>query len=133
MDNSSDRTVTNLFAVLHISERDITEQFVRSGGHGGQNVNKVASCVILTHRPSGITVRCEEARSQAQNRILARLRLAGRIKSLQENKLAQARADKERHRRQKRTRNKKAKRIILHEKRHRTEIKKNRRSPIRDE
>ncbi|MGQ0644120.1 MAG: peptide chain release factor family protein, partial [Elusimicrobiota bacterium] len=41
-----------------LREADLEESFVRSGGPGGQNVNKVSTCVVLTHRPSGTTVRC---------------------------------------------------------------------------
>ncbi len=65
-----------------LREEDLRESFVRSQGPGGQNVNKVASCVILYHVPTGITVRCEEERSQARNRLLARQRLAERLEAL---------------------------------------------------
>src|SRR4051812_32949198 len=77
---------------LHVYEQDLEEQFVRSGGHGGQNVNKVSTCVILTHRPSGIVVRCEEERSQARNRVLARLRLAERLEGAARIRVAKERA-----------------------------------------
>src|SRR5262245_66553794 len=63
-------------AALGIREADLEERFVRSGGKGGQNVNKVASCVVLRHVPSGAMVKCQEARTQAMNRFLARRRLA---------------------------------------------------------
>ena len=61
---------------LGISEQDLDEHFVRAGGPGGQNVNKVSTCVVLIHRPSGLCVRCQEERSQGLNRYLARKRLA---------------------------------------------------------
>ena len=62
-----------------VAESDFEERFVRSGGPGGQNVNKVATCVILRHRPSGLEVRCQQERSQALNRFLARRILLRRI------------------------------------------------------
>jgi len=55
-----------------VGSADLEEQFVRSRGRGGQNVNKVSTCVILRHVPSGVVVRCERARTQGMNRFLAR-------------------------------------------------------------
>jgi len=56
---------------LGIKKADIEEKFVRSGGHGGQNVNKTATCVQLKHLPTQITVKCQKSRSQSLNRFLA--------------------------------------------------------------
>ena len=64
---------------LGIRDDDLDETFVRSGGHGGQNVNKVATCVVLVHRPSGTQVKCQSARSQAFNRYRARQLLADKL------------------------------------------------------
>jgi len=61
---------------LGIREDDLDEQFVTSGGKGGQNVNKVATCVVLVHRPSGTRVKCQQERTQGLNRYLARKLLA---------------------------------------------------------
>ncbi len=58
-----------------IREEDLAESFIRGSGSGGQKVNKTASCVQLTHRPSGLEVKVQEARSQALNRFFARRRL----------------------------------------------------------
>lgn len=114
---------------LGVREGDLDEQFVRSGGHGGQNVNKVSTCVLLVHRPTGTTVRCQEERSQALNRYLARQRLAEKM----EENLLGARSAKqqaiEKIRRQKRRRSRRAKNKMLENKHHQSNIKANRRPP----
>ena len=69
-------------AALGIREEDLVEKFVRSSGKGGQHVNKTSTCVWLKHLPTGIEVKCMEARSQSLNRFLARRELAERIEAL---------------------------------------------------
>ncbi|MEX0998926.1 MAG: peptide chain release factor-like protein, partial [Thermodesulfobacteriota bacterium] len=64
---------------LGVHEADIDEKFIRSGGPGGQNVNKVATCVQLKHLPTGITVKIQKDRTQGVNRFLARRSLLSKI------------------------------------------------------
>ncbi len=56
-------------------ESDIEEKFIRSGGAGGQKVNKTSTCVYLKHLPSGISVKVQKSRSQGLNRFYARRQL----------------------------------------------------------
>ncbi len=64
---------------IHINDEDLEWQFFRSGGHGGQNVNKVSTAVRLIHRPSGIMVTCQKERKQEQNREIALEMLRGKL------------------------------------------------------
>src|SRR6476659_5423456 len=86
-----ERQLVERMHALGVREQDLDEQFVRSSGAGGQNVNKVSSCVLLHHRPSGIRVRCQKERSQARNRYLARRLLLDKIEAATRGK-AQAEA-----------------------------------------
>ena len=101
---------------LGIRERDIEEKFIRSGGHGGQNVNKTSTCVYLKHLPTGIEVKCQKERSQALNRFFARRILTNKIENLRLDKLSQERKQIEKIRRQKRKRSKRAKEKLLAQK-----------------
>jgi len=64
-----------------VLEADLEERFVSSGGAGGQKVNRSATCVYLKHRPTGIEIKMQKARSQALNRFYARRRLCELIES----------------------------------------------------
>jgi protein subunit release factor B len=96
-----------------VREEDLDEQFVHSGGKGGQNVNKVATCVVLVHRPSGTQVKCQEARTQGLNRYMARQRLAERLEQAYLGIESKREQEIERIRRQKRRRSRKAKARML--------------------
>jgi len=113
-------------ARLGIRDVDLEEMFTRSGGPGGQNVNKVATAVTLRHRPSGISVTVQDSRSQAQNRKLARQRLLDAIERAQRKRRALEIAERERARRRKSPRPAALKRRILESKRKRSELKKQR-------
>src|SRR2546428_8951685 len=89
-------------AELGVRESDLEETFVRSGGHGGQNVNKTATCVMLLHRQTGLQVKCQQTRHQGLNRFIARRLLLDKIEALKQRAAAAELARKEKVRRQKR-------------------------------
>jgi protein subunit release factor B len=111
---------------LGIREADILEKFVRSGGRGGQNVNKVATCVYLKHLPTGTEVKCQRERTQSLNRFLARRILADKIEAAVLGRQSEEEKRIARIRRQKRKRSKRAKEKMLAEKRRVSEKKKGR-------
>lgn len=94
-----------------LAESDLDEQFVRSGGPGGQKVNRTATCVQLKHKPTGLEVKMQKARSQALNRFYARRRMCELIENdtlgaASPEALKRERVRKQKARRQRRARNK---------------------------
>lgn len=71
---------------IEIKEDDLVWEFSRGGGHGGQNVNKVATAVRLTHRPTGMVVSCRQERFQEQNRKIALELLRSQLWEIEEEK-----------------------------------------------
>jgi peptide chain release factor len=116
-------------AALNIREEEIEESFVRSGGKGGQHVNKVSTCVQLKHLPTGVEVKCQKERSQALNRYRARVLLVKKIDQLIRGRESAALQRIEKIRRQKRKRSRRAKEKMLADKKI-TGAKKKLRAPV---
>ena len=95
-------------AALGVYEADIEETFVRSGGSGGQKVNKSSTCVRLLHRPTNVQIKCQTARQQALNRFLARRLLLDKIETLKHGYVQADRLRIEKIRRQKSRRSRRA-------------------------
>lgn len=73
-----------------INESDIVYETCRSGGKGGQNVNKVETSVRAIHTPSGLSVKCSDERSQSQNKTLARERLLLKLRRQNDKAIAES-------------------------------------------
>ncbi|BET65716.1 hypothetical protein ASA1KI_06340 [Opitutales bacterium ASA1] len=106
-----------------LDENDLEESFSHASGPGGQNVNKVATRVTLTHRPTGLSVSVQDTRSQAGNRRLARERLAALLARRDAEAHEAAVQAREKQRRRKRPRPAGVKRAFREGKRRRASVK----------
>ena len=111
---------------LALGVDDFDEHFARSGGPGGQHVNKVSTAVTVVYRPLGISVTVQETRSQYRNRQLAIRRLIMLIEDQRRRVAAEKRSVLERQRRQNSPRPRALRLEIRKSKQHRSEIKRHR-------
>ena len=121
---AKERVLHERMEALGIREEEIEESFIRSGGKGGQHLNKTSTCVQLKHLPTGIEVKCQQERSQALNRYRAREILVKKIDDLIRGRESAEQQRIEKIRRQKRKRTKRSKEKMLADKRVTSEKKK---------
>jgi len=114
---------------LNVKDTDLIEKFIIGSGKGGQNLHKTASTVYLKHIPSGLEVKCQEDRSQENNRYYARLRICEKLHGLISEEKTKAQQKIEKLKRQKKRRSRRAKNKMLDEKARHGELKSLRKSP----
>jgi protein subunit release factor B len=103
-------------AKLGIREEELSENFIRGSGSGGQKINKTSSCVQLRHAPSGIEIKCQASRLQGSNRFFARRDLCDKLEEKILGIKSGKRQEQEKLRRQKRRRSRRAKNKMLDDK-----------------
>jgi len=123
---SKQQQLQKQFDTFNIKETDIIEKFIHSSGHGGQNLNKVATCVYIKHIPTSIEIKCQKYRTQLLNRYAARKMLADAIETMTLGEKSRKIQAIEKIRRQKRKRSKRAKEKMLEQKKLNSDKKQNR-------
>ncbi len=108
---------------LKLDPKDVEENFIRGGGHGGQKINKTSSTVQLRHGPSGIEFRTQRFREQSKNRIEAWKMLILKLEEKEKGEASRLQQEIFKLQKQKQKRSKRAKEKMLDEKHHRGTIK----------
>lgn len=116
-------TLLALATEVRLDPADVTEEFIRGGGKGGQKINKTSSTVLLRHAPTGIEVRMQKHREQSLNRLSAWKLLILKLDERIKGKASRRSQAIFKLRKQKQRRSRKAKEKMLKAKHHRSEIK----------
>lgn len=122
--------IGHLATELKILPEDIDEFFTRGGGPGGQKINKTASCVELTHRPTGTTVRVQRFREQRLNRIAAYKLLIEKLEEQIKGAESKRQQEQFKIRKQKQRRSRRSKEKMLNEKHRRSSVKEQRQNAL---